>query len=990
MLCTRPCQRLALLCIVLVCLVALPSHAEYTKLYRVYNHHDLNMNGMRVLTNGLEVITAEFSAPVTWQPSVIQNVLYYGTYCTRMKFIGSTIVLPGNPAKVGWSTADNNCRLMNLYWYDTDGSVRYVLDPEQLQGAPGGGEVRYDPIKQEYVWLLVNDTGLPIDLSNVSLQVLDQAPSLAQLSDMVWPQSQVMRTMQSGETLPHPDLVAPRVAAVLGEQIEPLQAAVAAAQAAGYLSDADAQGLLGALGEAETGVQAGGDAYPLDAQQAEADWADAAAAATDFRSLVAEIDAKQPILFQPSSWPHWAAGASSRANDNGVLTGYCKPTGTTHYAYLWDSREPGDDGFVDLHGIAINDLGLSSSWLTTARDINSEGYVVGGAFASYGGDCLGVLWEPDGNGSYTALAVVPPGGYSSIELYGINDLGQVAAWAETTAGVYRTLLYQYNIGTGNVVLVQDLGYDGIGAKDINNVGQVCGLYWTGSVYKPFRWDPPVVTGGPPRLVISPGSYWSHAGGGEISDDGYTIGGDWARAWVWLNDADATPVALSTYPPHSGAAGINTLGDAVGGYAGQAAAWDLGSPGYPQRSLHPAAWGGGSAASDVNELGDVAGWCQPVAGGSAYVYVVGLDVLPYVLPEGMAQEWLHAADMLIAAIEWLPGPGEAAAAELPPPTVPPPPPPPPGDDPTQEYTYTDWSEIQQQTQPTLPPDSYTAFVVPDSDSLPNEALLLKTTLYPPQTQLSTAQTQLPLLEVAELYTAGTAGVQGADTTPPQILNASITPESLWPPNNKMVEMQLDVTVYDENDDGQAQTWTDAAGVIHPLATWFIESVSCDQAEDGEHEPDWRTDAERPHFLELRAERDDEDMDGRRYTVVIRAVDAGGSLSEASELEVVVPHDPVRGNLTIAALAAVPGDQAVEVVFTLSADAAVEAEVFNIAGRRVATVVTDRDCEAGVSRLIWNCQSDRGLAVPSGTYLLRLTARTANGQQSSRLCTVPLRR
>ena len=124
-----------------------------------------------------------------------------------------------------------------------------------------------------------------------------------------------------------------------------------------------------------------------------------------------------------------------------------------------------------------------------------------------------------------------------------------------------------------------------------------------------------------------------------------------------------------------------------------------------RSLDPTAWGGTSIAHDVNEVREVAGWCEPDAGGPVYAYVAGLDMLPYVLPEGMAQAWLAAADELIAAIEWLPGPGEALAEELPPPETPPPPPPPPSGDPADEYQYVDWGEMQGGEEPTLPADNW---------------------------------------------------------------------------------------------------------------------------------------------------------------------------------------------------------------------------------------------------------------------------------------------
>jgi len=462
-----------------------------------------------------------------------------------------------------------------------------------------------------------------------------------------------------------------------------------------------------------------------------------------------------------------------------------------------------------------------------------------------------------------------------------------------------------------------------------------------------------------------------------------VGDDYVKGWLWLNDDYATPVPLSTYPPSGKTYGVNAVGDAVGYYSSEAVAWDLTTTGNPMRSLHPTVWQGSSQAHDVNEVGDVAGWCQPQAGGPVYAFVAGLDVLPYVLAEGMAQQWLDAADELIAAIDWLPGPGEALAEELPPPATPPPPPPPPGDDPAEEYDYVDWGEMQGGETPTLPADSYTAFTVPDDDGQPDETLVLTTSysqapLAP--AMMRTAQAGEVYLECVEMYTPGDEGVAGSDTTRPVIESASISPDQLWPPNHKLVETQFDVTVSDEDDAGEERP-----------ASWYVESVSSSQEEDGKFEPDWLIDPDDQQSLQLRAERDPKDKDGRTYTVVIRAADSAGNLSDPYSLQVLVPHDQGRhrgGKIT--SLAALPAGAGAEIVFTLASDAQVEVDVLNIAGRRVRTIVTDRDCEAGITSLAWNCRSDRGVMVPSGAYLVRVTARTEDGEQSSRIAPLMLQR
>jgi hypothetical protein len=81
---------------------------------------------------------------------------------------------------------------------------------------------------------------------------------------------------------------------------------------------------------------------------------------------------------------------------------------------------------------------------------------------------------------------------------------------------------------------------------------------------------------------------------------------------------------------------------------------------------------------------------------------------------------------------------------------------------------------------------------------------------------------------------------------------------------------------------------------------------------------------------------------------------------------------------------------QVSFTLSADAAVTADVMNIAGRRIGHIVQDRELQAGANTLLWDGRSTRGLAVPAGMYLIRLTARDAEGGQSRSIGSLRLTR
>jgi hypothetical protein len=79
---------------------------------------------------------------------------------------------------------------------------------------------------------------------------------------------------------------------------------------------------------------------------------------------------------------------------------------------------------------------------------------------------------------------------------------------------------------------------------------------------------------------------------------------------------------------------------------------------------------------------------------------------------------------------------------------------------------------------------------------------------------------------------------------------------------------------------------------------------------------------------------------------------------------------------------------EIVFSLSAPVDLTVSVLNIAGRPVATVVRDAPMGAGVHRVIWSGRADSGTRAPNGTYLVRVAARDADGQQTRTLCSLRL--
>lgn len=76
-------------------------------------------------------------------------------------------------------------------------------------------------------------------------------------------------------------------------------------------------------------------------------------------------------------------------------------------------------------------------------------------------------------------------------------------------------------------------------------------------------------------------------------------------------------------------------------------------------------------------------------------------------------------------------------------------------------------------------------------------------------------------------------------------------------------------------------------------------------------------------------------------------------------------------------ALPTAAGAQVTATLTSAATVETVVLNVAGREVARL-PERVVPAGVTALSWNGRSAQGTRVPSGRYLVRVTARTATGE------------
>ena len=129
----------------------------------------------------------------------------------------------------------------------------------------------------------------------------------------------------------------------------------------------------------------------------------------------------------------------------------------------------------------------------------------------------------------------------------------------------------------------------------------------------------------------------------------------------------------------------------------------------------------------------------------------------------------------------------------------------------------------------------------------------------------------------------------DTIAPVITNKTLSPAKLWPPNHKMVPINISVATKD----------------ACCVDKWKIISVTSNEAVvkskkknngngNGNHNgngsgntaPDWIITGD--HGLKLLAERAGTGT-GRVYTITVQAQDCAGNLSAPATLTVTVPHD-----------------------------------------------------------------------------------------------------
>jgi hypothetical protein len=172
---------------------------------------------------------------------------------------------------------------------------------------------------------------------------------------------------------------------------------------------------------------------------------------------------------------------------------------------------------------------------------------------------------------------------------------------------------------------------------------------------------------------------------------------------------------------------------------------------------------------------------------------------------------------------------------------------------------------------------------------------------------------------------------------------------------------------------------------PSQTWQFEVAT--QMADVEVE------VQLPDLSEVPADKAvylvDETAGKRMYarTLTTYSYQSGEGGARRFSLEVA---DRAETGLMITSASAQAAGGAVTVSYTLSADAQVQVEVLNIAGRKVATLASGDTAPAGLNTCGWNGRGGSGTVVPSGRYLVRVSARADDGQQVQALVPVQIER
>jgi hypothetical protein len=204
-------------------------------------------------------------------------------------------------------------------------------------------------------------------------------------------------------------------------------------------------------------------------------------------------------------------------------------------------------------------------------------------------------------------------------------------------------------------------------------------------------------------------------------------------------------------------------------------------------------------------------------------------------------------------------------------------------------------------------------------------------------------------------------------PPDIADISVSPDLLWPPDNKMQDVEVNYTV----------------SSMCPTQCRLEVSSNEPVAGTGNKSPDWEIiDA---NTLKLRAERAGIG-NGRIYTIDIICTDNLGNVNTVST-EVTVPHDISRMMVGADAGDAEPGipvgqyelyesypnpfNPSTTIRFDIPEPSIVRLTVYDVVGREIA-ILYEGSVDAGRYQKDWTTYGQSGNKVSSGIYFIQLTA------------------
>jgi probable HAF family extracellular repeat protein len=236
-------------------------------------------------------------------------------------------------------------------------------------------------------------------------------------------------------------------------------------------------------------------------------------------------------------------------NNSGQSVGDTADTSTHYNACAW-----GANGAISYLGALPNDS------CSTAYAVNNSGVAVGfsGQYHSDGTYGNAVVWQ---NGGITKLPTL--GGTYAVA-YGINDSGQVAGWAQNTAGYWHAVIWQ-NGGITDLGAVS--GKDSSEAWGINSSGWVAGFSWTSTHGWPPDWC--AFVGKPGQALTQLGGYGGLAQALALNDSGQVVGwaniqsGSLPHAVLWDSNGGMRDLGVLPGWAYSGANSINDSGQVVG-------------------------------------------------------------------------------------------------------------------------------------------------------------------------------------------------------------------------------------------------------------------------------------------------------------------------------------------------------------------------------------------------------------------------------------------